>query len=379
MKLCWDTIDGIRITKGGYFYKDGRRFFTEEYICKICQENFLASVGSKKLVCTRKCSVIYTNITKYKNKEIEVGQEFGWWTVIKDCGAIKGNRAYVCKCRCGKESSVLGCALRASKSKSCGCRVAALHKKERTIDISNIEFAHFKVLGKAESDNGAMWECLCDCGKKFITRGATAIKTAGKYGCGCGRFKLGEAKKTLIELGIVDYEYYKNSFGNTEKISYRVLKEYNNFKQLISFCAYCNKEFAPTQVEVVMRLRCLEGKDSGEGRLYCSDGCKKACPIFNTWVYPKGFKGNNKVTSREVQPELRKMVLERDNWTCQYGACGKTVKDCSIHCHHMEGINQNPIESADIDMCISFCEYHHKKVHKQKDCRYVDLRCKNNG
>ena len=113
----------------------------------------------------------------------------------------------------------------------------------------------------------------------------------------------------------------------------------------------------------------IKGKlDNGEARFYCSQSCKSNCPIYNQKKYPKGFK---KATSREVQPELRQLVFERDNWTCI--KCGATS---NLHCHHMEGIKHNPIESCDIDMCITLCKSCHKEVHKQKDCRYTDLRCK---
>ena len=54
--------------------------------------------------------------------------------------------------------------------------------------------------------------------------------------------------------------------------------------------------------------------NQGEARLYCTDQCKYACPTYYQHLYPKGHKT---ATSREVQPELRQMVLARDNYTCQ--------------------------------------------------------------
>lgn len=66
------------------------------------------------------------------------------------------------------------------------------------------------------------------------------------------------------------------------------------------------------------------------------------------------------------------MVLERDSWTCQ--KCNKV--DVELHCHHFEGIMINPIESADIDMCITLCVRCHKEAHLDIGCRYIDLSCK---
>ena len=36
---------------------------------------------------------------------------------------------------------------------------------------------------------------------------------------------------------------------------------------------------------------------------------------------------------------------------------------------------RNPIESTDIDMCITVCKKCHKKIHKKDGCTYQDLQC----
>lgn len=77
-------------------------------------------------------------------------------------------------------------------------------------------------------------------------------------------------------------------------------------------------------------------------------------------------------TSREVQPQLRQMVLERDNWTCQKCEAGV---DAELHCHHLEGIRWNPLESADIDMCITYCKACHREAHSHEGCKTSDMRC----
>ena len=81
-----------------------------------------------------------------------------------------------------------------------------------------------------------------------------------------------------------------------------------------------------------------------------------------------GFKTD---TSREVQPHLRKLVLERDDWTCQ--KCGNGDKE--LHCHHMTGIEINPIESADMDNCITFCVDCHHEVHRLSYCNMRREKC----
>jgi hypothetical protein len=139
---------------------------------------------------------------------------------------------------------------------------------------------------------------------------------------------------------------------------------------LLVKCTYCGRYYYPNREEVQRRLGALKGRATGEHRLYCSDNCKNACPVYRKILYPAGQKA---VTSREVQPELRQMRLACDEYACQ--RCGKTIDDAQLHCHHIEGIVQNPIESADLDNTITLCKRCHKWAHTQEGCRYFELRC----
>ena len=139
-------------------------------------------------------------------------------------------------------------------------------------------------------------------------------------------------------------------------------------------CTYCDRWFNPICSHVISRINAINGKHSGEGRLYCSEGCKTACPTYNQVLYPKDFKP---ATSREAQPELRKLVLLRDNYTCQ--KCNKSKEDnpeMELHCHHIDPVINNPIESADIDNCITVCKSCHKEIHKTiSGCSFNELKC----
>ena len=152
------------------------------------------------------------------------------------------------------------------------------------------------------------------------------------------------------------YKTYENRF-------FGEFKEGDNGVLLVK-CKYCNKWFSPTNSEA----ECYIHRGNS---LYCSDGCKKSCPTYGVVKYERGFRQN---TSREVQPELRKLVLERDNWTCQ--KCGANKDDditVTLHCHHIDPVKNNPIESADMDNCITLCKACHKEAHSRKGCRYSDL------
>jgi 5-methylcytosine-specific restriction endonuclease McrA len=131
-------------------------------------------------------------------------------------------------------------------------------------------------------------------------------------------------------------------------------------------CKYCGKWIIPSKQQLQARCTAIR-LNRGHGYIYCSEGCKLACPVFQQHKWFKNFSPGG--TSREVQPELRQLVLERDNYTCQ--KCGSVTE---LHCHHIEGIYQNPIESADIDNCITFCKECHIEVHSQKGCTYNDMK-----
>ncbi len=131
-------------------------------------------------------------------------------------------------------------------------------------------------------------------------------------------------------------------------------------------CAYCKNYFKPSRSQLISRIKSLIGKEGGEHRLYCSDTCKYLCPIFKQKITPKYFKPD---TSRLDQPELREMVLERDNNQCQ--RCGSGD---NLHCHHITGVEINPIESADIDNCITLCNNCHLLVHSDNGCHYSDFK-----
>ena len=135
-------------------------------------------------------------------------------------------------------------------------------------------------------------------------------------------------------------------------------------------CAYCGKWYRPKPSQVYTRIKSLDGKIIGENRLYCSSECKLQCPIFHKIRYSSEEDGTKQM-SREVQAELRQLVFERDNWACV--KCGATK---SLHCHHIEGVRWNPIESADIDGCITVCGFCHMEIHRKKGCSQSDMICR---
>lgn len=183
-----------------------------------------------------------------------------------------------------------------------------------------------------------------------------------KLGAGNGNWKGG-----VRDLQIPLYETYAHQFEKYQ-IVYKIKK--NNFDLLGIHCMYCNQIFVPKVQAIKARINTINGVYTGERNLYCSDNCKKACPTFGKQLYPEGFKP---ATSREVQPELRKLVLARDDYRCI--KCGKGLEESELHCHHIDPVSQNPIESADMDNCVILCKECHKEVHTLSNCKYIALKC----
>ena len=179
-----------------------------------------------------------------------------------------------------------------------------------------------------------------------------------KKGCKSPKWKGGYTTK-----GIPMYNTYAKQLSWCEKV--RRNKIDKNILEVK--CAYCGRWYIPKRDYIKSRILSINGKKSGESRFYCSKSCKKECPIYRKQLWPKEFKT---ATSREVQPELRQIVFKRDNYKCV--KCGSTK---FLHCHHVEGIRWEPLESADIDKCTTLCKSCHIEVHKKEGCGYHDMRC----
>lgn len=63
--------------------------------------------------------------------------------------------------------------------------------------------------------------------------------------------------------------------------------------------------------------------------------------------------------------QLRKAVLERDNFTCQ--ECGSKEK---LECHHLKPQCDYPELALDIDNCITLCHECHTKTDSYKVYRH---------
>lgn len=122
-------------------------------------------------------------------------------------------------------------------------------------------------------------------------------------------------------------------------------------------CKYCNKWFEPTGIQLFERIRQLEKEDGKDGcYFYCSDDCKKSCPLFNLHGDP--FQKTNVQYTSEEYEIFRTFVLERDKYTCQF--CG----DQATNVHHERPQKLEPFFSLDPCFAWSCCKRcHYEKGH----------------
>ena len=181
-------------------------------------------------------------------------------------------------------------------------------------------------------------------------------------------------KGGVIKRNIVLYDTYASQLEWCEEVRRSPIDE--NILEVK--CIYCGKWYMPNRNSIYQRISCLNGSSQGEQRLYCSKGCKQVCPIFNktaeTLMKEDAIRAGRLgwlELNREVQPELRKLVLKRDGYRCV--KCGL---EGPLHCHHILPVATDPLESADMDNCITLCIDCHKKVHKKDGCKYGELKIK---
>ena len=149
-----------------------------------------------------------------------VGQRFGMLTVVEQAASGKdGKRRWICRCDCGKETTVLGQNLTRGGTVSCGC-------KKRN-DLTGQRIGRLTVLEQSDqygtrgSRKQRLWKCRCDCGQ--LTYKATDSLTnpdismckdcAGKYGAEKAREKAGFTGGTQLAKIRVESDKSDNLSG----------------------------------------------------------------------------------------------------------------------------------------------------------------------
>lgn len=129
-------------------------------------------------------------------------QRFGKLIAIEPTEKKDANGSIVwrCQCDCGNTSFVSVNTLR--RQISCGCEANRLE------DLTGKRFGMAtptKCIGYDKSIHSTKWECLCDCGKSFVTS-AACLKSGNTRSCGCYA-KAATASRSFI-----------HGFGNEDRL-----------------------------------------------------------------------------------------------------------------------------------------------------------------
>jgi hypothetical protein len=208
--------------------------------------------------------------------------------------------------------------------------------------------------------------------KKYYLKNKEKIKKAAKKSFLNNKEKIKEYMKFYREENKKSTKEYMKEYRNSpasEKLLQQ-LELYEEVKGNQIKCRYCGDWYTPTNQEVYNRLKGILKSDIRF--IYCSEKCKTACPTYNKSLHPEIFKP---ASSREVNPILRQLVFERDQYTCQKCFTHKDKLNCPLHCHHITPYVDSPIEGNDPENCITLCKDCHKEVHQIPGCGYNELRC----
>jgi len=346
MKICWDNLERhkIYLSKKGNFRseKDNRTYYPT--VCEMCGDDCLSR--NKDKFCTAECFKL-SDVHKENIETLRImntGRKHTKESKKKMSDAVKGRKHSE---ETKKKLSIIGTGRKHTEEAKQKIREK---RKLQVITEEHKKKLREKRLGKKLSDEI----------KEKISKSKKGVKIV------TWKTKYYKDEIPLYDTYSSQIDWCEECRRNTEDENILEVK-----------CSYCGKWFIPNSNKVNNRLQYLKGNEKYEGefRFYCSEGCSKACPIYGkrtkTLMKEDAIRAgrlNWLELNREIQPQIRQMVLKRDEYTCQ-----KCSSIDELHCHHIYPVATDPLLSADIDNCITLCVECHKEVHQQDGCKYGQL------
>ena len=162
-------------------YPGGQKARQWHCICR-CGKHVTIQQGSLQQGLTKSCGCLAKErARKASTKLLEPNAKFGELTVIRRNGQTNGHKIkWLCRCSCGKYTTVIGKLLRNGHTKSCGCS-RTKHKICAGDRYSRLTVLRIK---RRDSRGRAIWECKCDCGATTLST-AWQLYSKNKQSCGC--------------------------------------------------------------------------------------------------------------------------------------------------------------------------------------------------
>lgn len=257
------------------------------------------------------------------------GMTFGRLYVVgraRDYVSPSGNRKpmWACICSCGGSDcikAVVGSDLVSGNTASCGCgqREAGL---QRLKDLTGQRFGRLTVMSRASNKGkDTCWNCICHCNcgneVEVVVLGGNLV-SGHTTSCGCVRRELVSERNLNNLVGQI--------FGRLTVISRAENKSEHTCWNCICSCGGENC------VTVVLGSNLVTGHTES-----CGCTFKETHSGSNSHFWKNGITPLNQVirTSAEYKT-WRKVIFERDNYTCQYSG----VAGCKLVAHHIKPFAQ---------------------------------------
>lgn len=355
---CNNTLNHIKDLKGQKFgrlsvleldssYHDDNR--GAKWICR-CDCGNIVTVLSGRLVSgqTQSCGCLKNNTNREKDN-INIGDSFNYWTVLKKDVAKRGRGSYyICQCKCGTKRSISAYTLKRGLSQSCGCKRSVPNK-----DLTGQKFGELTVI---EQDldylgGGIYWKCKCSCGNIKSYR-ALHLQKGNVKSCGC------LSRKMSSERNFDDITGQR--FGKLVVIKADHVKQDNNGNN--SFYWLCHCDCGNDQVVQGDVLRC-------GGTVSC--GCYRA--------QQSGLRASERTVNLVGRRFGKLTVIERSISNDNYGHIAGTWR-CKCDCGNTtfsDGYNlwQGMVTSCGCAKQSKYEMYVLQYFHDKKYLNGIDYEC----
>lgn len=206
-----------------------------------------------------------------KTKDI-TGQRFGKLVVcepaIRPAHSKDTEKRWLCRCDCGRETTVRSYALRKGSTKSCGCIRADF------IDMSGKRFGRLFIVGRGEDwksmvgNKHIRWNWVCDCGATGRSTGAQ-LRAGRAKSCGCYK------KDPMAAFNNV----YNDYVGSARRRGLQFLLSRDTFRQLTtSNCHYCDLVPSTVEKKAALSNYTYNGIDRVDNEIgYVAGNCVPCC------------------------------------------------------------------------------------------------------
>lgn len=326
-----------------------------------------------------------------------IGKAFGKWCVI-GIDRESNRKRLICKCSCKNKTikSVDYYTLKNGKTESCGC----IHKdrmKERWINFNKSlivdgkklcskckRYLQIEEFAKTKNKiNGQCISCKRETARRYRERNSEKYKIYREKRKQSQKVYQKEYRKQNNEKNAIYQKAYRkrnrSRLLKAKNEYYSDDAKYKTFKgrltteecikkgtdgKLLVKCSKCKIYFTPTNIAASNRVGSLNGKYSGENRLYCSDKCKKDCDVYHSKTIPKSLRGDvnqSRCNQNVNKKSLLGFQIDKYNYTfCE--KCGTKTKSLFIHHNVMVSLNHSMAD--DMSHQILVCN----KCHTHEGC-----------